>query len=274
MLSSVEEKLEPLRTYLASKQNHDVVRLTFQEIEAVLGAPLPDSAYQTNEAWWTNQRGPSFPQSSAWLEAGFSISAVAYETARSGWAEFARGVDRWPGVSVSSEDFLQKPVDKRFHELALGYLQSAKTLCILLGENPDELSWPRACVITYCYLLSVELFLKSCILHRISTIDQCSHNISKLRKQYYGLYPQPEFQFQTPYDFSLDDLDELFGMQVALVEEFERKPDQLFRYMSDKKGRSPKGRYFFAPGTYFILCERLEKDISRIWGRIRELDGK
>jgi hypothetical protein len=154
----------------------------------------------------------------------------------------------------------------------LGYIQSAKLLCISLGEHPDELSWPRASVVCFCYRHAIELFLKSCILHRIPAIQKCSHDISVLRKEYSRIYPQPEFDFETPYDFSLDDLDALFGTQVALVEEFERKHDQVFRYLSDKQGRSPKGLYVFAPGGWFSLCGQLEADINRVWAKIIELD--
>jgi hypothetical protein len=94
-----------------------------------------------------------------------------------------------------------------------------------------------------------------------------------LRKEYLRLYPGPEFYFETPYDISLDDLDELFGVEVAIVENFERKHDQVFRYLSDKQGRSPRGLYVFGPGGWVLLCERLESDITRIWARIRDLDG-
>jgi hypothetical protein len=93
-----------------------------------------------------------------------------------------------------------------------------------------------------------------------------------LRKEYLRLYPGTEFYFETPYDISLDDLDELFGTQVAIVEDFERKQDQVFRYLSDKQGRSPRGLYVYSPGGWVSLCERLESEINRIWAKIRELD--
>jgi hypothetical protein len=184
-----------------------------------------------------------------------------------------RGIDRWPGLAVDSKSFGQQPVDKRLRELALGYVQSAKLLSVFLGESPNELSWPRASVACFCYRHAVELFLKSCILHRLRAIERCSHEVSVLRKEYLRLYPEPEFYFETPYDISLDDLDELFGVQVALVEDFERKQDQVFRYLSDKQGRSPRGMYVYSPGGWVSLCARLEADINRVWARIREVDG-
>jgi hypothetical protein len=264
--NSSEYNYEPLREFLAGQLHQNKVSLTFKEIEVLLGDSLPEPAYSSSAGWWTVSDSP---QSRAWLEAGFGLSLVAHQTDTSGWVEFVRGLQRWSGVVVDSKQFGQKPFDERLHELALGYLQSAKLLCILLGEHPNELSWPRASVVCFCYQLAVELFLKSCILHRIPAIEKCSHDISKLKKEYSRLYSQQEFHFETPYDISLDDLDELFGVQVAHVEDFERKHDQVFRYLSDKMGRSPKGIYVFAPGSWLTMCEQLEADIHRIWDNIR-----
>src|SRR5947209_3991415 len=96
---SPAEKYEPLRAYLAAKINQYVLRLTFEEIEGLLGEPLPDSAHRSVSEWWTNEENASdFPQSTAWLGAGFGVALVAYETATSGWVEFVRGLQRWPGV--------------------------------------------------------------------------------------------------------------------------------------------------------------------------------
>jgi len=48
------------------------VRLTFSEIEEILGRPLPASAYRFS-AWWGNEssRKAGHTQAFAWLEAGF-----------------------------------------------------------------------------------------------------------------------------------------------------------------------------------------------------------
>jgi hypothetical protein len=269
------KNFEPLRVYLAGQPNQQyVVQLTFIEIEHILGSALPALAYDSTARWWTRESADSDePHSSAWLNAGFGIGAVAHKSPTSGWVDFVRGIDRWPGLSVDSAAFGQKPVDKRLRELAVGYIQSAKLLSVFLGEHPDTLSWPRASVACFCYRHAVELFLKSCILHRLPEIEKCSHDVSVLRREYLRLYPGEEFYFETPYDISLDDLDKFFGVQVALVENFERKHDQVFRYLSDKKGRSPQGLYSFGPGGWVSLCERLESDINRVWAKISELDG-
>jgi hypothetical protein len=214
------------------------VRLTFNEIEQVLGDTLPASAYNSPAWWWIGEEDAcDKPQARAWLEAGFGVSVVAPQSASAGWVEFVRGLHRWPGVAVDSWQFGQLPVDERLNQLALGYLQSAKKLCIGLGEDPSELTWPRAAVVCFCYRHAVELFLKSCILHR-EPVEKCDHDISKLQNQYSKLYPQQEFDFQTPYDISFEDVEELLGGGPD-IEAFERKHDQVYRYLSDKQGRSP-----------------------------------
>ena len=261
--SFASNQFETLRAYFASLPKQQIsVLLTFSEIEAVLGESLPHSANEYS--WWSNRESP---QSRTWLEAGFGVSMFS----PAGQIEFTRGLHRWPGVAVDSWKFGKLPVDERLRELALGYLQSAKNLCIGLGEIPNSLTWPRAAVVCFCYRHSVELFLKSCILHR-APLDKCDHEISKLWKQYTRIYPNEEFQFWTHYNVSLADIEDLLGGQVD-VEDFERKHDQLYRYLSDKHGRSPKGGYMFGPGLWLSAIERFEEDIIRISDSIIKLDS-
>ncbi|WP_445819612.1 DUF7662 domain-containing protein [Bradyrhizobium sp. ISRA442] len=62
---------DPLQQRLARVQDR-TVRLTFAEIEALLGRSLPASAYRFS-AWWGNEtsRTAGHTQSRAWLLAGF-----------------------------------------------------------------------------------------------------------------------------------------------------------------------------------------------------------
>jgi hypothetical protein len=62
-------KYRALTLHLATL-NEDSWVAKFQEIEAVLGFPLPRSAY-SYPAWWSNQTGDGHIQSQAWRLAGW-----------------------------------------------------------------------------------------------------------------------------------------------------------------------------------------------------------
>lgn len=66
---------EPLRLRLLRESNQSL-RLTFAEIEAILGRKLPRSAH-TFSAWWSNESSMKVghTQAKAWMEAGFRAHA-------------------------------------------------------------------------------------------------------------------------------------------------------------------------------------------------------
>ncbi len=61
-------KYEPLRRWL-ELQSTNRLRVTFGELEQVLGFKLPRSARELAQ-WWANVRG-SHVQASAWMDAGW-----------------------------------------------------------------------------------------------------------------------------------------------------------------------------------------------------------
>ena len=82
-------KYDPLREYLAARQHLPQVRMTFAEVAAVLGEPLPESAFKYRE-WWANQSNTANRQwAAAWLDAGFVVEDVRQESG-AGWVLFAR----------------------------------------------------------------------------------------------------------------------------------------------------------------------------------------
>jgi hypothetical protein len=64
----VPAKYQSLCTYLEHRYASNVV-LTFEQIEALLGAALPEPAY-TERDWWTGGTAPLQPHSAAWTGAG------------------------------------------------------------------------------------------------------------------------------------------------------------------------------------------------------------
>ena len=67
----VAGKYEPLFDYLSANQDPSI-RLTFIEIERILGTGLPDSA-RCHRQWWANAR-TSHPYAQSWLRAGYKTS--------------------------------------------------------------------------------------------------------------------------------------------------------------------------------------------------------
>lgn len=71
-------------------------------------------------------------------------------------------------------------------------------------------------------------------------------------------------------DIGLETIEHLMGVR-ADVEEFEAKPDQVYRYLTGKDGASAKALHMFAPGMCFFMLQRLERDIACVWRRVVEL---
>jgi hypothetical protein len=65
-------KYSPLRAYLIS-QNENRIPMTFDEIERLIGAPLPAS--KKYPAWWSNNPSNN-PMTKEWLAAGFQTEEV------------------------------------------------------------------------------------------------------------------------------------------------------------------------------------------------------
>jgi hypothetical protein len=66
-------KYESLTAFLQGR-NLGEIRMTFKEIEKLIGAPLPASA-RRHRAWWSNNRSNSVI-TYAWLEAGYRSGQV------------------------------------------------------------------------------------------------------------------------------------------------------------------------------------------------------
>jgi len=67
-------KYDPLRHHLSSLKGN-VWRASFREIEAILGFPVPKSAYTYN-AWWANEKHGSHTHATAWMKAGWKTESV------------------------------------------------------------------------------------------------------------------------------------------------------------------------------------------------------
>jgi hypothetical protein len=66
-------KYEPLGNFLR-RQATDEVRVSFEQIERIIGDKLPASAHE-HRAWWSNNPNNSV-MTKAWIEAGFRSEQV------------------------------------------------------------------------------------------------------------------------------------------------------------------------------------------------------
>jgi hypothetical protein len=249
-LSDVASRYDGLRAYLTGLPAEQFsVELQFSQIEELIGSSLPAEA--ADFEWWDiGQGGSQSPFGNALAQAGFGVMFLAGLSSPTGFVGLGRGLHRWPGVFVTSEEFSKLQFADRLRQIAYGYLESGKVLCHALGESPNCLSWPRGMVVCLCCRHATELFYKSCILYR-GRIEDCNHDISKLKQQFRRLYPEPEFDIRTQYD-------------VALVE----REDQVLRYFADRTGQVPEGTFGFSPASWLATLECLELTMDRTYARI------
>ncbi len=175
-------------------------------------------------------------------------------------------VIQWPGLYTDSESFRYLPPPDRLYQLARGYLHSAMSLCRDLGEHPDLLDWSRACVVRFCEHHAAELFLKACILLRAPAGEKLHHDVSKLQDRYCQLYPElkDEYHIETPWDIGLERAAEDFEVTLN-IEDFEYKPDQVYRYMAGRDMANAKSLGMFSPGSSLYHSERLEREFMTVW---------
>jgi hypothetical protein len=77
-------KYEPLQEYLKNSVQNEIT-LNFNQIEELLGANLPYSAFK-HPAWWANNDTPHV-QASAWLNAGWKVDGINQQKR---WVRFRR----------------------------------------------------------------------------------------------------------------------------------------------------------------------------------------
>jgi hypothetical protein len=72
-------KYEPLGQFL-KKQKQDQIRMSFKDIERIIGTKLPKSS-KSHRAWWSNNPTNNV-MTKEWLEAGFETENVEIEAER------------------------------------------------------------------------------------------------------------------------------------------------------------------------------------------------
>lgn len=110
-----------LKRYLEG-QRLSRLRLSFQDVERMLGEALPPSAYK-RPAWWAND-ATGHAQARAWLEAGFKTADVDVEGKA---VSFVRSKQVVKGVSEKPETYEHQPKKVAVHP-AYGALRGTFTI--------------------------------------------------------------------------------------------------------------------------------------------------
>ncbi len=99
-------------------QTSDEVRMTFNEIEQVIGTKLPPSA-RTHRAWWSNNSSNSV-MTRAWLNAGFRSEQVDLEQRKLVFRRIAARISirRDKAMAEAPQEFLsQTTVQQKRHPM-------------------------------------------------------------------------------------------------------------------------------------------------------------
>lgn len=129
-------KYEPFARFLREQRTHEV-RLTFGDIERIVGAKLPPSA-RKQRAWWSNNPDNSV-MTKIWLAAGFRSEQVDMAARRLVF----RRVPRTSGEQRSGDGSSSAPIERGRHPL-LGALKGL--VRIMPGTDltdPADPEWSR-----------------------------------------------------------------------------------------------------------------------------------
>ncbi len=145
-------KYEPLRTHLQAACAGEW-SATFEQVEQVLGFPLPPSARRHRE-WWSNQAGAGHSQARGWQDAGWQVWKVDLDSEK---VIFRRRETESSGAGVWLSERVEDLLDQASTYLgttdreeivkqalkALCEREAARRLALLGGTMPDLKAPPR-----------------------------------------------------------------------------------------------------------------------------------
>lgn len=81
------KKYLPLDAWFSQQTTTDPIVLTFDQVETILGAPLPKSATKL-ETWWTNVQPKIQSHRTSWTNHGWFVAEFDQQAR---WVKFVRG---------------------------------------------------------------------------------------------------------------------------------------------------------------------------------------
>ena len=165
----------------------------------------------------------------------------------------------WNLLMADQLDRLSLP--EQFAAGALAFLDSAHRLCIVLSRSPRKATFERGVVVLYLAVHSIELFLKGAILRK-AALGKLAHDLDCLYERYEELYPESRYKLQIPFRTNCPD-----SMSPSDKQAFKKRtppPDQLFRYPTDRLGKSWGGAHGFEANSFKIELTTLRQDFERL----------
>ena len=102
----LEKKYIPLSHYFQAATNPSI-RLTFSEIEQIMGQNLPNAAY-LNKSWWKKSKPPA-KHFHAWMDAGYRVTEVEPDR----YVVFEKADAKNTAAGTDEEDFMLYGKDER-----------------------------------------------------------------------------------------------------------------------------------------------------------------
>ena len=137
-------KYAPLADYLRSA-GQDFVPMSFDDIERIIGATLPNSA-MNYRAWWSNNPTNSV-MTRAWLEAGYKTEKVDMAGKTLVFVKTAQYPPAPPAAGRALEDAAKAPAAGAAHSFSFVFGALEGTVTVMPGTDltePVEAEWEAA----------------------------------------------------------------------------------------------------------------------------------
>lgn len=166
---------------------------------------------------------------------------------------------------VTDAEILHLTAPQRFFEYAEAYRNAAIALCFKMTAEDTSCTWPNAAVVLLLAAHATELFIKGVILCRDSTATIEHHNIDNLSTEYRKHYPEPEFEWDIPFQTEYPDIAEI---EIEALKKLSPAPSILYRYPVARDGKEWGGVFGFEPHSFLGVLEQVKRDFDRIKAQI------
>ena len=131
-------KYDPLKNFLISLPDHQMeITLTFEQIEKIISAELPPTAFK-HRAWWANEKNGVHVCAHAWMGAGWKVDTV---NQREYWVRFVR--QRLPGKPVNIPEHVGKPTTENIHKATEYSANKPNKTLVIHKPDCQKIPWGK-----------------------------------------------------------------------------------------------------------------------------------